>query len=273
MSKILPDDQMPTLEDGTRAEIIFNVLGIPNRLNPAQNYEQELNYISSEVQKRILKTTDFNKKVSLLKFYFKQTSKKQLEYLETDVFCNEESTKEFVKSVEEKGIYTYQGPFWDNISFERLAELYRYFKVKPKKCYYKGNLLENEIIIADTYVLRMKHEPLGKFSARSTSYIDMKGNPSKSLAYKKKQALFSSTPIKLGEMEIQNLLLSSNSNLLQNLLFAYSASRYNRMKMIEDLLLQNPFKGIDLSTSEKENTQHITFEVLMKSLGIDVVMD
>src|SRR5699024_4366054 len=65
ISKIVPDDEMPTatIFDGeeiredtkikTKAEIILNPLGVINRLNPSQLYEQHINYSSSVIRYRL----------------------------------------------------------------------------------------------------------------------------------------------------------------------------------------------------------------------------
>ena len=43
---------MPCSEDGVPAEIILNTLSLVGRLNPSVLYEQELNFIASEVIKK-----------------------------------------------------------------------------------------------------------------------------------------------------------------------------------------------------------------------------
>ena len=59
------------------------------------------------------------------------------------------------------------------------------------------------------YELFVKHEPSGKFSARSSAYINMRGVPSKSLSYKNNQDLYSNTPIRSMGIHSGNIMSKS----------------------------------------------------------------
>ncbi|NED91445.1 hypothetical protein G3I76_66620, partial [Streptomyces sp. SID11233] len=47
ISKILPIEDMPFLEDGTPVDIILNPLGVPSRMNPGQVMEVHLGWLAS----------------------------------------------------------------------------------------------------------------------------------------------------------------------------------------------------------------------------------
>lgn len=47
ISKILPIEDMPFLEDGTPVDIILNPLGVPSRMNPGQVLEIHLGWLAS----------------------------------------------------------------------------------------------------------------------------------------------------------------------------------------------------------------------------------
>ena len=54
ISAIIPDDQMPTGEDGRSVEIMLNPLGVPSRLNPAQVYEAVLGKVAKKTGEPVM---------------------------------------------------------------------------------------------------------------------------------------------------------------------------------------------------------------------------
>jgi len=58
VSKILPMEDMPYLEDGTPADIVLNPLGVPSRMNVGQILETHLGWASRGIGKRISKMLD-----------------------------------------------------------------------------------------------------------------------------------------------------------------------------------------------------------------------
>lgn len=59
ISKILPDDQMPTRPDGTKIEVLLNSLSLPSRVNAATPYELLLGKVA-RAQGKALKLRGFN---------------------------------------------------------------------------------------------------------------------------------------------------------------------------------------------------------------------
>ena len=163
---------MPVTEYGGRVDIIFNALGVVNRLNPAQLYELELNFISDNIVRKMKEMKSIKEKANLLFGYIKDVNSKQAKEM-ANYFnsLNKEGKINFIQEVEEKGIYLHQPPFWGNVGFDQLKEIYKkYSWIKPYKVFYKGKEMRKKLIIGDEYVLKMKHEPKTKFSTRSTSY-------------------------------------------------------------------------------------------------------
>jgi DNA-directed RNA polymerase subunit beta len=56
VSRIVKDEDMPFLEDGTPVDIILNPLGVPSRMNLGQIYETILGWAGQELGKKILHT-------------------------------------------------------------------------------------------------------------------------------------------------------------------------------------------------------------------------
>jgi len=201
ISKILPDEQMPTNQFGERVDLILNALGVINRLNPAQLYEQELNFISDNIIRDMKKLRTVESKKKFLFDYIKEISEDEYESLNTFYnLLDKDEKKEFINEFIENGIYIHQPPFWNNLDFEGLSKLYNKYKYKPYEVTINGVKVEKPMLFGEEYMLRLKHEPSGKLSVRSTSFINLKNAPSKSLAYKKGEEIVSKTPIRMGNL-------------------------------------------------------------------------
>ncbi len=53
IARILPEEDMPYLEDGTPMEIVLNPLGVPSRMNVGQILETHLGWARAEIGKKI----------------------------------------------------------------------------------------------------------------------------------------------------------------------------------------------------------------------------
>jgi DNA-directed RNA polymerase subunit beta len=58
VSKIVPVEDMPFLEDGTHADIVLNPLGVPSRMNVGQILETHLGWACAGLGRRIAQTVD-----------------------------------------------------------------------------------------------------------------------------------------------------------------------------------------------------------------------
>ena len=106
VSLILPDNEMPCTEDGRPAEIVCNSLGVLGRMNVAQNYEHELNYIASEIRRTSKTSKSFYSKI--MKFY-SLACPEFFDYLNS--MCSEE-LKPYIDEMYDTGdIYIHQQPF------------------------------------------------------------------------------------------------------------------------------------------------------------------
>ena len=72
---------MPKNQYGEHAEIIFNALGVCNRLNPAQLYEVELNFFADNVQRLVKKEPTYKGKLRFILDFIKDINKDQYEQM------------------------------------------------------------------------------------------------------------------------------------------------------------------------------------------------
>ncbi|MGA9300917.1 MAG: DNA-directed RNA polymerase subunit beta, partial [Bradyrhizobium sp.] len=84
VSKIVPIEDMPFLEDGTHADIVLNPLGVPSRMNVGQILETHLGWACAGLGKRIGQTIDA--------YYAKQDVKPLKETLKK-IYGDEETIK------------------------------------------------------------------------------------------------------------------------------------------------------------------------------------
>jgi DNA-directed RNA polymerase beta subunit len=74
IAKIIPDSEMPTLEDGTKPELLISTLAITSRVNPAQIVECILGKIAAKTGKRYA-VKDFDKIDDLVQFAIDEAKK------------------------------------------------------------------------------------------------------------------------------------------------------------------------------------------------------
>jgi DNA-directed RNA polymerase beta subunit len=255
VSMIIPDKDMPETVDGKRADIILNPLGILNRLNLGQIQEQYLNFMSDRLIDKLKELDQFDREDLFFKF-MKIVNKEQYDFLDIEyMMLNRQAKEEFFEDIIENGIYIHQTPFFDNTTMEDFERIFREMPELVEK--YQFNNIEKPMVMGDLYFIRLKHESSNKSSARSTALNNIKNLPSKSTLKKEKKVLLSQTPIRLGEMEVTNLMIPKRGDLVEKLLKTYSTSEEDREYLIRDLLtVKNPLNfntslGQDLSVNRK----------------------
>lgn len=262
---IIPDDEAPyDPETGVRAEIMLNPLGVINRENPAQLYEQEINFIAEHVLREIKNAPNIDIKESIYLDFLKNISKSQYDFVSTELIIMSRTDKEaFFADLEENGIYVHEPPFVGNTKFETLVELYKIHPEWFKK--YKCEGIERPEIIGDEYFIRLRHEASNKTSIRSKGMLNIKNLPSRSPLKKEKKSLINDNPIRFGEMETSYMYLTQRPDLVAKLLRSYSTSMEERQALVEQLLTADDPMNIVL---EDQHGPSITREMLDSYLSV-----
>jgi DNA-directed RNA polymerase beta subunit len=270
VSEVLPDAQMPTTAEGLAAEIIVNPLGIINRLNPAQLLEQEVNMVADQMAENIRSTEPLASQEELLLDFLEAVSPAQAAAMREYIAgLDADGRKALIaECCEPGGIHVYQPPFFGNLNIDGLRALYEKY---PWAGPYEFQGIESRLVMGDIYYLRLKHEPRDKFSARSSSYLNLKGVPSKSTRYKHSQQMFSKTPIRLGEMELFNLLAAGDMEEALRLVSQYSSNEKDREALIEALLTENAFDIADVPLTGTKSSVRSVLETYLKSMGMALV--
>lgn len=283
---------MPVIKDGPlkglRAEMIRNPLGVPGRMNPAQLFEQEINFIGLYKRHELknAKTLKSKKKILLdhymdlydadLKSISPDMISKQYEF--TVRFFNEASDEELEKFFDELiklGIPVHQGPFTDNLDIFKLASIYKKHP-EYKKFSFERNIdgkhieIENDMVMGEIYTLRLKHQPDNKNSMRSTGTVDLKDLPTKDRSYKEFKTLYPKTSVRFGEQEVINSFLTEDKTAIKELLNSYGINEEDSYILENELLTGNPF-DIDIEFS---NTKSRPAKIIDNfNYGMGIVLD
>lgn len=286
VSKILPDDQMPHLETGERIDIIFNSLGVINRLNSQQLFEQSITFVCNRVVEKLREIDSLEDKEKLLLrivWYFNEKQEKELrKYLNS---LSKEQKEDFFESIQKEGIYIHNPPLWEAILlFDRLRDLYKEFDwIKPYDVYVNrfGRRIKvmKPLVVGDMYVIKLKQTSKKGFSVRSTGSLSKKGVPEKSNKAKDHQELYSKTPIRIGDQENINSAIGVPVDIIAQLHLFYRSSVIGRrhlgkklakkIKQLDDIeylpeftnrnmeILQAYLKAIGLKIEFSDEKMHI----------------
>lgn len=146
ISAIVPKEQMYRDEYGNYCDVLLAGKGIIGRLNIAQVYEHELNFISNRIVQKVKEIPLIEDKFKLIIEFITKVNQEQGKELEKYWKKLKKTEREkFIDDIEEKGqIYLFQPPFYDNITFSQLAHLYDYYKIKPGYARFRMRFKKNQ---------------------------------------------------------------------------------------------------------------------------------
>ena len=269
ISAIRPDDQMPTTVDGKRADLVVNSLGVVNRLNPAQLYENELSFIADKVAAQMATMGPVEAFEHLMTF-LEVASPKQAAWMRSNM-TDPELVQEFVQEIASgrEPIHIHQPPFFDTIPLDGMATLYAMFEVH--KAQFEG--IEEPMVLGTNYYMKLRHEPSSKLSARSAKHLSIAGVPTKnSRGVRTSTEHHSTTPIRLGEQELQNLLIANQPDELKRLLRLYATDDVSREGAIAELLLRpDAFSDAPVEARGSGMTRPVAgLTALLESVGLEL---
>lgn len=282
---ILEDEEMPVLSNGKIVDIIFNKSTCINRLNPGQLFEVEINHIAQRLLEHMetgVLSTDqcLEQYVKFLKLCGDQYG----DYVDTTISMMNDGDRELLLNdiLSYSGIFQVLRPISDSFTLDKLALVLKEFSwatqyevlvpmrnSKGERIYRKAR---RPIICGTKYVYRLKQYAREKFSVCSLSSTNIRNENSRSKANKMFRALYTSTPIRFGEMETGNMGHMGMEYVIINLLM-YSASPHARRLAGEEILRGDPFNINVKLDSDCVNTGVQILNTLLKTIGLKLTFE
>ncbi len=231
IARILPEEDMPYLEDGTPVEIVLNPLGVPSRMNVGQILETHLGWASHELSKKVSEMVKNNSRPEMLrrelKAMFKGTP------FVDEIAELDDDTVESVGASLARGIY-FASPVFDGAREAEIKSLLKEANLPEagKATLYDGmtgERFEQPVTVGYIYMLKLSHLVDDKIHARSIGpYSLITQQPLGGKAQFGGQ--------RFGEMEVWALEAYGAAYILQELLTAKSDDVYGRTKIYEAIV-------------------------------------
>lgn len=229
--QFVPDSEMPYTDDFP-VDIILNASGAIRRLNPGQIDEVDINFQSEAIRKKVCELETMEEKENLIFEYLGMLNKAECNFFydmykcfdkklnindHTVVLANEYEKMRFIKNVEEHGFYI-RKEHDSGIRYEEIKKIYERFDfIKPLPLYIdifgtKKRRIIKDGIVADKYMIILKHNSNKNFSARSTFRVNRANLPVKDTTKRDNRSQYSRSPVRIGES--YNLMSSISGALL-----------------------------------------------------------
>ncbi|HZD95928.1 MAG TPA: DNA-directed RNA polymerase subunit beta, partial [Candidatus Sulfotelmatobacter sp.] len=231
IARILPEEDMPYLTDGTPVEIVLNPLGVPSRMNVGQILETHLGWAGHQLGERISEFLKENSREEVirreLKSIFKDTPfGDKISELEDDELMN-------VAKTLTRGVF-FASPVFDGSRESEIKSMLREANLPEsgKTDLYDGmtgEKFEQPVTVGYIYMLKLSHLVDDKIHARSIGpYSLITQQPLGGKAQFGGQ--------RFGEMEVWALEAYGAAYILQELLTAKSDDVFGRTKIYEAIV-------------------------------------
>jgi DNA-directed RNA polymerase subunit beta len=252
IARVVPEEDMPYLPDGTPVEIVLNPLGVPSRMNVGQILETHLGWASKELGNSLKRLLSKENRAEAIRRWYRE------------VFSDTAIWKSLQKSSDDELLEFAEG-FREGIPFAtpvfdgaREPEIRHLLEVAGLPHAGKINLFDGmtgdqfdqPITVGYIYMLKLSHLVDDKIHARSIGpYSLITQQPLGGKAQFGGQ--------RFGEMEVWALEAYGAAHILQELLTAKSDDVYGRAKIYEAIVKGEP--GIEPGVPE-------SFNVLVREL-------
>jgi DNA-directed RNA polymerase subunit beta len=231
IARILPEEDMPYLADGTPVEIVLNPLGVPSRMNVGQILETHLGWAGHQLGERISEFLKENSREEAvrreLKSIFKDTP-----FLERIASLEDDELMHVAKTLT-KGVF-FASPVFDGSREVEIKSMLREANLPEsgKTDLYDGmtgEKFEQPVTVGYIYMLKLSHLVDDKIHARSIGpYSLITQQPLGGKAQFGGQ--------RFGEMEVWALEAYGAAYILQELLTAKSDDVFGRTKIYEAIV-------------------------------------
>jgi len=231
LSRVLPEEDMPYLEDGTPIDIVLNPLGVPSRMNVGQILETHLGWASIGLGKKINELLERNFSTQALRNKIKGIFNEK----KISLFIDESSDSEVIALARElsRGIH-FSSPVFDGASEEQIIDYLEAAGLPEsgQTILYDGRTgesFDNKVTVGMIYMMKLHHLVDDKIHARSIgTYSLVTQQPLGGKAQFGGQ--------RLGEMEVWALQAYGAAHTLQEFLTVKSDDVQGRTKLYENIV-------------------------------------
>jgi DNA-directed RNA polymerase subunit beta len=231
IARILPEEDMPYLDNGTPVEIVLNPLGVPSRMNVGQILETHLGWAGHELGSKIAKMLSENTREDAIRRELKALFKDTV-LADTITDLSDEELMAVAPTLT-RGVFT-GSPVFDGSKESEIKALLNHAGLPESGKTYlydgmTGNKFEQPITVGYIYMLKLSHLVDDKIHARSIGpYSLITQQPLGGKAQFGGQ--------RFGEMEVWALEAYGAAFILQELLTAKSDDVYGRTKIYEAIV-------------------------------------
>ena len=255
VSRVVPIEDMPHMEDGTPIDIVLNPLGVPSRMNIGQIFETHLGMAARALGKQIGDVLDEVKQKRAVtddlrnvmgKIYGKAVAEKLEKMTDTDVRAQAALLRDGVPMAT---------PTFDGATPAEIKAMLKLAKLPESGQFtlydgVTGEKFARPVTVGVMYMMKLHHLVDEKIHARSTgNYSLVTQQPLSGKAHMGGQ--------RLGEMEVWALEAHGAAHLLREMLTVKSDDIVGRNKMYEAIISGN--NDIQMGTPE-------AFNVLVREL-------
>ncbi len=260
ISMIVPQEDMPYMEDGTPVDIVLNPLGVPSRMNIGQVLETHLGWAAKGLGHRISEMLETKNAVTALRKFLDQVYNSDrkgrvdmAEFSDEEVLAMANNLKQGVPMAT---------PVFDGASEAEIKHLLKLAEL-PESGQTKlidgrtGDAFEREVTVGYMYMLKLNHLVDDKMHARSTGpYSLVTQQPLGGKAQFGGQ--------RFGEMEVWALEAYGAAYTLQEMLTVKSDDVAGRNQMYKNIVDGNH----EMSAGMPESFNVLVKEI--RSLGINI---
>jgi DNA-directed RNA polymerase subunit beta len=231
ISRILPQEDMPFLEDGTPVEIVLNPLGVPSRMNVGQILETHLGWAARGLGEQIQRHLDDNYSPSKMRTYLKSVlDRPRLKKLVDEL--DDDGVMELTSRCRQ-GVYM-ASPVFDGAREEEIKDLLESAGLPRtgQAMLYdgrSGEIFDSPVTVGVMYMMKLHHLVDDKIHARSIGpYSLVTQQPLGGKAQFGGQ--------RLGEMEVWAMEAYGAAYALQEFLTVKSDDVVGRTRMYESIV-------------------------------------
>ncbi len=173
VSVILPEEDMPFMEDGTPMDVVLNPLGVPSRMNAGQILETHLGWAAKELGKRVGDLVD--------NYYKNSCTSDQIRKQLNKIFTDNE-TRRFIKKLNDDELAEFSNtlrkgvhiavPVFDGAKEDEIRDLFKMAGLKDSRQATlfdgrTGEAFHHDITVGNMYFLKLHHLVDDKIHARS----------------------------------------------------------------------------------------------------------